>query len=322
MSRGPRAKILVLLASVLVSATAFAGCFGPPPEPPVNQAPFASASSDRELVTEGSVVAFTAEGVDADGTIDVWRWDFGDGSTATGRNTTHAYSEHGRFYVTLNVTDNGGRTYDTIAQETPLRVDVLPNFPPETPDDQPLAQLALWSATTVIRPNTELSWSADTSLSGWNASAPSPAVLQDYSMNFGDGSAAVAHTQAELDAHTWDGNFTHTYATAGKHVATLTVTTNTSKTDKALWTVVVIPAAPTPGVIKNPDTMIIETIGQPETLDPAIAYDSGSGEIIEAVYETLITYDGNRPDRFVPLLAQDIPTIQNGLITNNNMTYT
>ena len=31
---------------------------------------------------------------------------------------------------------------------------------------------------------------------------------------------------------------------------------------------------------KNPDTMIVATIGEPETLDPAWAYDTASGEII------------------------------------------
>jgi peptide/nickel transport system substrate-binding protein len=322
MWKGQKARILVLLATVLMGTTAFAGCFGAPPEEPVNLAPFATATADQELVTAGTDVTFMGTGTDVDGSVSAYRWNFGDGTNGTGANATHAYTHHGRFYVTLNVTDNGGATYDTIVTGSPIRVDVLPNFPDTTPDDQPLAQLALWSPTTVIRPNTEVSWSGATSLGSWNAQAAAPGTLETYEMDFGDMTATVSHTQAELDAGTWDGNFTHTYAASGTHAAMLTVTTTSGKSDTTIWTVIVIPAAPTAGGVKNPDTIIIETIGSPETLDPAIAYDSASGEVIEAVYETLLYYDGPRPDVFVPVLITEIPTIANGGITNGNMTYT
>jgi len=321
MWKGEKTRILALFATVVMGATAFAGCFGPPPEPPINLPPFATASASSDLTTAGTDVTFSGEGLDLDGTIDTWRWDFGDGTNATGRNVTHAYAMHGRFYATLNVTDNGGATYDTIVTGTPIRVDVLPNFPDTTPDDQPLAQLALWSATTVVRPNAELSWSAETSSGSWNVDATAPGTLDEYEMDFGDMSAVESHAHSDLGGM-WNGNFTHTYTASGKHVAMLKVTTTSGKSDTVAWTVVVIPAAPTPGGVKNPETIIIETIGQPETLDPAIAYDQASGEIIEVVYETLLTYDGDRPDRFIPVLITEIPTVANGGITNNNLTYT
>ncbi len=303
-----------------MGTTALSGCFGPGPDI-INLPPFSTASADTDLTTVGTDVTFTGEGTDIDGSIDTWMWNFGDGMTGEGQTATHAYDTHGRFYATLNVTDDGGESYDTTTTGKPIRVDVLPNFPDTAADDQPLAQLTLWSATTVIRPDTELSWSAETSSGTWNADASDPGTLDTYEMDFGDGSTD-SNTQANLDSGDWDGNFTHTYADAGSHAATLTVTTTSGKSDTAMWTVVVIAAAPTPGGVKNPDTIIIETIGQPETLDPAIAYDSASGEIIEAVYETLLSYDGDRPDRFVPVLAEEIPSIANGLITNDNLTYT
>lgn len=40
-----------------------------------------------------------------------------------------------------------------------------------------------------------------------------------------------------------------------------------------------------------------------DTLDPALAYDSISGELIQNVYETLVFYNGEKADTFVPLLA-------------------
>ena len=57
--------------------------------------------------------------------------------------------------------------------------------------------------------------------------------------------------------------------------------------------------------IKNPDTIIYATIGEPETLDPAWCYDTASAEIIFNVYETLIFFKGNRTDEFEPLLATE-----------------
>lgn len=64
--------------------------------------------------------------------------------------------------------------------------------------------------------------------------------------------------------------------------------------------------------IKNPDTFISASIGSPETLDPAYAYDTASGEIIQAVYETLLFYDGGNTTKFVPMLATEWTTSADG----------
>ena len=55
--------------------------------------------------------------------------------------------------------------------------------------------------------------------------------------------------------------------------------------------------------IKNPDTIVYYTIGDPKTLDPADAYDTASGEVIFSVYEGLITYRGSDTETFYPSLA-------------------
>ncbi|AKG53785.1 ABC transporter [Dehalogenimonas sp. WBC-2] len=57
--------------------------------------------------------------------------------------------------------------------------------------------------------------------------------------------------------------------------------------------------------IKNPDTFTIASIGSPDTLDPAAAYDNASGEAILIVYETLIMYDETNTTKFVPVLATE-----------------
>ena len=318
-------KLLVLTAVVIMGATSFAGCFGsppPPPPPPANIPPFANAAASTSLASAHDAVSFTATGSDLDGTISSWRWNFGDGMNATVQNASHAFDHQGTYYVTLNITDNSGGTYDTVTTGAPIRVDVLPNFPASTAEDVPLASLTLWSASSVIKPTNALTWSAAGSAGSWNADATSPGTITEYKMDYGDGSAADTHDNVSLETHAWDGNFTHTYATAGVFAANLKVTTSSGKSDFAYWTVVVVSTATTPGGVKNPRTLIIETFGQPQFLDPAVAYDDASGQVIQAVYETLITYDGAAVDRFIPLLAETMPTIANGGITNSNMTYT
>ena len=62
----------------------------------------------------------------------------------------------------------------------------------------------------------------------------------------------------------------------------------------------------------NDGWFIEETIGLPETLDGAWAYDNASLEQIQRVYETLIFYDGEAVDEFVPILATSVPTYDSG----------
>jgi peptide/nickel transport system substrate-binding protein len=75
-------------------------------------------------------------------------------------------------------------------------------------------------------------------------------------------------------------------------------------------------AAPEPGEIKSPDpkTFVQVTIGEPETLDPALAYETAGGEVIQNVYETLIFYDGEATDKFVGQLAESWEVSEDGTV--------
>ncbi len=68
---------------------------------------------------------------------------------------------------------------------------------------------------------------------------------------------------------------------------------------------------------KNPTTFTYATIGDMDTLDPALAYDTASGETIQNIYQTLVFYDGEATDKFVPMLADAMPTI-----SADGLTYT
>ncbi|MFQ5820800.1 MAG: ABC transporter substrate-binding protein [Candidatus Heimdallarchaeota archaeon] len=89
---------------------------------------------------------------------------------------------------------------------------------------------------------------------------------------------------------------------------------------------------------KNPDTAIVSTIGGPRTVDPAWSYDTASAELIMNVYDPLIRFavdeDKTWPtgqtaeeltqatDQFEAWLATEVPTVANGGISTDGLTYT
>jgi peptide/nickel transport system substrate-binding protein len=64
--------------------------------------------------------------------------------------------------------------------------------------------------------------------------------------------------------------------------------------------------APAKPEIKNPGTYIYATIGAWDSLDPAYAYDTASGEIIQGVYEPLISnWETEDTTEYAPILATE-----------------
>ena len=74
--------------------------------------------------------------------------------------------------------------------------------------------------------------------------------------------------------------------------------------------------------VKNPDTFILATYGTVRTLDPAACYDGTGSQRIWTLYETLIFFDGSHTDKFIPVLATEVPTVANGGISEDGRRYT
>ncbi|HVK24026.1 MAG TPA: ThuA domain-containing protein [Actinokineospora sp.] len=78
------------------------------------RAPTAVAGADRRSGPAPLTVAFTSAGTrDADGDVLTYRWDFGDGTTSTDPNPTHAFAAAGEYPVTLTVTERDTEKHRT-----------------------------------------------------------------------------------------------------------------------------------------------------------------------------------------------------------------
>jgi len=54
---------------------------------------------------------------------------------------------------------------------------------------------------------------------------------------------------------------------------------------------------------KDTTTFTEATYGDPDTLDPALDYETAGASVIQNTYDSLVFYDGSQPGKFVPNLA-------------------
>lgn len=89
---------------------------------------------------------------------------------------------------------------------------------------------------------------------------------------------------------------------------TVVVTQVVEKPGATVVVTQVVEVTPTPEGPKeftspHPDTLVVATIGDIDTLDPAWNYESAGDEVIMNVYDQLVTYNGSNATDFVPALA-------------------
>lgn len=75
-----------------------------------NRPPSASFSFSPLDPEPGETVAFTSSCYDSDGSITLYSWSFGDGSSSTSVNPTHIYTGSGTYTIILTIQDDDGAT--------------------------------------------------------------------------------------------------------------------------------------------------------------------------------------------------------------------
>jgi PKD repeat protein len=164
-----------------------------------NVPPIASAGDDRTAVV-GEIITFDGSASrDPDGNIVTYRWDFGNGASASGKVARYAYQQTGTYTVTLTVTDDSGRVNATSSSTVKVTIEPKPNAPPRSRADVPAAA-AIQQALVL-----DASRSDD-----------SDGNIITYQWDFGDGSTSSLMAP------------THAYAAPGIYTATLTVEDDSS----------------------------------------------------------------------------------------------
>ena len=72
----------------------------------------------------------------------------------------------------------------------------------------------------------------------------------------------------------------------------------------------------------DPTTLTLVDTGDIAMLDPHLAYEGSSYKAINNVIEGLVFYDRESASEFVPWLAEEVPTVDNGGLSADGLTYT
>lgn len=72
----------------------------------------------------------------------------------------------------------------------------------------------------------------------------------------------------------------------------------------------------------DPTTYVRVTYGDPLTLDPALDYEGAGATILLNTYDRLIAFNKSDPTSYVPELAIEVPSVENGGISADGVTYT
>lgn len=204
---------------------------------------------------DGLAATFDAsESTDADGAIDSYAWDFGDGTTGSGKQADHRYAKAGTYTVSLKVTD-------TLGASTTETLEVQVTAPEGTASFE----------VAVNGRSVDFDASASTAGTG---------TIAAYTWDFGDGTAGTGKTT------------THRYAKDGKYTVSLTVTSDDESTASTEQAIEVANRAPTAAYTLSTDGAKV-SLDATESSDPegsVLDYawnfgDSSTGTGVKATHE-------------------------------------
>jgi len=321
-SKGSSMKLIAAIIVVILIVAAIGGALllmgGKAPE---NQAPTARLATLSEIVDSGTAVTLNASASsDPDGSIASYVWWFGDGTTMTTQTATvsHAYYLPGSYLAVVQVIDDKGASGYSWSSSVSVTVNPFPT--PEVPANGSAPVPIMASSDQSITTGDTINFNGNSTFGYATGGSTQPSAGENIATliwQFGDGVSIS-------DVYANDSLANHTYVApnGAVYLASLTAISTHDTVATTYMTVVVKPVQSAAGGVKNPDTFIKATFGEPQSLDPAWDYESAGGEVLQATYETLVTYNGSSASELVPLLATEIPTLANGGISPDGMNYT
>ena len=182
--------------------------FSTRPRPEGNAPPTADANGPY-YAKVGEEVTFNGSGSsDSDGSVDYYRWNFGDTtSDSLSTNPKHIYESPGKFNATLTVIDDDGAS----------SIDYTSVYVTYEGPQKPVATFS--SGLNIV--------AAKSTTFDASASTDSDGTIIKYDWNFGDGSIGTGQSVS------------HTYTSSGSYVVTLTLTDNSGETAVTSQTITV-----------------------------------------------------------------------------------
>jgi len=188
----------------------------------ISPAPSVTASADHPDAAPGSIITFTASASGGPGTFTAYAWSFGDGTTGSGVQITHMYTQTGAFQTTVVVTDGNGATTSGSASVTISNIQVTGSATPP-------------SGTT----ETVFDFTATATGGGGNP--------YGYGWDFGDGTSGAGPT------------ITHIYATEGNYTPSVRATDALGASRSTSLPLISVSSASSPPVVPLSATLSIST---------------------------------------------------------------
>ncbi|MEM1613414.1 MAG: ABC transporter substrate-binding protein [Thermoplasmatales archaeon] len=261
-------------------------------------------------------------------------WNFGDGTTTTLTSgngvVTHTYAVPGSYLVSVYATNS---TSTATSNASLLQITVNPPLSPNPAAIYgPIAIQASsqnGNATLAVGGWINLTYAG--TLAGIPVTVGSPVPgdvsfkVKSFVWNVDNGAQIINDNNTKIPE-----TVNLTFSTPGIHTVNLTTTTvsgTTTVTGSYILTVAVgnytIGVPPTTAAVNKNVLLNAEYVpGGPRTLDPAIAYDTVSYEVLYEIYEPLIYYNGTSLTEFHPVIAKQVPTVANGEVTPNYLNWT
>ena len=354
MEKKIRNAIIAVVVVVIVVIAAFAVIISLPTTHPT-----VSVTASTQLTSVNTPITFSAIlSSSVSGVTNVF-WNFGDGTVGTGSTVTHTYNAPGNYLVFLNVTYSGGYV-NNIANLFPITITppTITNAVYSSEITQPVLTInttmnpnapiltvnqTVYFVGSYLQPPTATNWS-----------------LAYYVFNFGDNSSQILPVYFNTSSGSFlPVNITHIYTHSGFYAVNLTVITYNSTNfvndlkvsndlqylpvtyynavlssphyaTSVIKTVYVSTSTVKAGVLKGPGNIpnpsvinVAEVVpAGPYSFDPQIDYETVGYEVIANVYETLIAYNGSSTSQFVPIVAKEVPSFSNHLISPDGLNYT
>lgn len=99
-------QLMIIGITLVLLAVGLNGCIEQTTVETENKSPIAICNANITSGEAPLTVSFTGSGLDYDGNIVSYHWDFDDGETSTEQNPTHTFQTYGTYNVLLKITDD------------------------------------------------------------------------------------------------------------------------------------------------------------------------------------------------------------------------